>query len=73
MLRTRWLSQGVCVVLLMSVVWIALALDPSAHAAPAHTRFTQHPRNLILKMWYNRSLRPTDVYGRRTRCPVCCC
>ncbi|NOK63286.1 MAG: hypothetical protein GFH27_549325n6 [Chloroflexi bacterium AL-W] len=73
MLKTRWFSQGVCLVLLMSLVWIALVLDPPVRAAPAHTRPTQHSRNPILKMWYNRSLRPTDVYGRRMRCPVYCC
>lgn len=61
MLKTRWFSQGVCLVLLVSVVWIALVLDPPVRAAPAHTRPTQHPRNPIIKMWYHRDLRLTVV------------
>ncbi|NOK63290.1 MAG: hypothetical protein GFH27_549325n4 [Chloroflexi bacterium AL-W] len=71
------LSQGwkVCVLIvcISSLVWSSGAMLPLTTTATAAKRPTQHPRNLFFKLWYNRGLRPTDVYGRRTRCPVCCC
>ena len=70
MLSQRW-KVGVLIVCIGSLVWSSGATLPPTTTAAAAKRPTQHPRNPILKVGYTHLLRPTDVSGRRKRCPVC--
>ena len=69
MLSQRW-KVCVLIVCIGSLLWSSGATLPPTTSAK---RPTQHPPNPILKMWYHRGLRPTEVSGRRKRCPVCYC